>query len=110
MWNPLLALVFIVQLASALHFYTVPGETRCFYEELTKGTVVIGKFDAYVNSKGDAYEAASNLKLAITVDVCIDCRPTMGVLLLTFIRKPLIMIIELSHKRVLQVVISHFLL
>ncbi|CAM9011520.1 unnamed protein product [Wickerhamomyces anomalus] len=72
MWNPLLALVFIVQLASALHFYTVPGETRCFYEELTKGTVVIGKFDAYVNSKGDAYEAASNLKLAITVDVFVS--------------------------------------
>ncbi|ODQ60248.1 hypothetical protein WICANDRAFT_31332 [Wickerhamomyces anomalus NRRL Y-366-8] len=72
MWNPLLALVLIVQLASALHFYTVPGETRCFYEELTKGTVVIGKFDAYVNSRGDAYEAASNLKLAITVDETFD--------------------------------------
>jgi len=69
MWNPLLALVFIVQLATALHFYTTPSETKCFYEELPKGTVVIGKFDAYVNSRNNEYEAAPNLKLAITVDV-----------------------------------------
>lgn len=77
MWNPLIALIFVLQLASALHFYTAPGETRCFYEELPKGTVVIGKFDAYVNSRSGEFETASNLKLAITVDVSLSLKSAL---------------------------------
>ncbi|CCH43802.1 Transmembrane protein [Wickerhamomyces ciferrii] len=62
----------LVQLVSGLHFYTSPGDTRCFYEELPKDQVVIGKFDAYVNSRGNEFESDSRLKLSITVDETFD--------------------------------------
>lgn len=109
LWKSVLLLVAVFQIASALHFYTFPGETRCFYEELPKGTVVVGKFDAYVNTKGDEYDNNPNLKLAITVDVSIlwlvlsSQNPHTN----NVFRKHSIMIIELSHKRVQPVVTSH---
>lgn len=63
-----LAVLSLLQLSLAIHFYTVPGETKCFYEELEKGTLVVGKFDAYAENNGQ-YETSPALKLAITVDV-----------------------------------------
>ncbi|KAH3687562.1 hypothetical protein WICPIJ_001463 [Wickerhamomyces pijperi] len=61
-----------IKLTTALHFYANPGQTRCFYEELSKGTVVIGKFDSYINIGGDEYSKVTNLKLEVTVDETFD--------------------------------------
>lgn len=36
----------------AIHFYTTPGTTRCFYEELTKSSLVIANVDAYASTSG----------------------------------------------------------
>jgi hypothetical protein len=64
----LFSLLLWLPLVSAIHFYAKPGETRCFYEEVTKNTVVVTHFDALVQTTRE-YESVPNLKLLITVDV-----------------------------------------
>ncbi|KAH3672276.1 hypothetical protein WICMUC_004371 [Wickerhamomyces mucosus] len=66
-FNSIASIVLLIQLTSALHFYATPFAANCFYEELAKGTVVIGKFDAYV-SDGNEFKKAPELKLEETFD------------------------------------------
>lgn len=57
-------------LCNALHFYVDTDETKCFYEELPKDTIAVGKFETYeLNLKNKEYEKVNNMKLEITVDV-----------------------------------------
>jgi hypothetical protein len=62
--------VLFCQFAHAIHFYTKPGESKCFYEELPKGAIVVAKLDSQVGVDGK-YDENPLLKLDITVDVSI---------------------------------------
>lgn len=68
------AFVCLVNLGSAIHFYAETGQTKCFYEELPKGTVVIAKLESEVGSTEaqGGYEYSPMIKLDITVDVSIS--------------------------------------
>lgn len=62
----------LLNLSNALHFYVKTGETKCFFEELPEDTLVVGKIDAYEKQdNGNEYFKNSNLKVQITVEVCI---------------------------------------
>ncbi|ODV84936.1 hypothetical protein CANARDRAFT_199894 [[Candida] arabinofermentans NRRL YB-2248] len=62
-----------VSLVNALHFYAETDETRCFYEELPKDTMAVGKFEAYeLDTKTNEYVEADNLKIEITIDETFD--------------------------------------
>ncbi|SGZ54638.1 CIC11C00000003649 [Sungouiella intermedia] len=66
----LLAFVCHVQ---ALHFYLKTGESRCFYEDLQAGTLVVGKLGAYeFDERQNDYFKNPNLKLQITIDETFD--------------------------------------
>lgn len=54
-----------------MHFYMKPGETKCFYENLTQGHLLIGDFDAFV-LRDAKYEEDFGIKLTITVDETFD--------------------------------------
>jgi hypothetical protein len=42
------ALIFaLLSVVNALHFYVNTDETKCFYEELPKDTIAVGKFAVY---------------------------------------------------------------
>lgn len=56
-----------------LHFYLKTGEMRCFYEELPKDTLVVGKIDVTEhNEHTGGYVKNSNLVLELTIDETFD--------------------------------------
>lgn len=61
----------LVQRVEGVHFYARPGETKCFYEHLSKGNLLIGDLDIYVEKNGMSMEDPE-ASLAITVDETFD--------------------------------------
>ncbi|CAI1728331.1 hypothetical protein SEUBUCD646_0O02770 [Saccharomyces eubayanus] len=61
----------LVQRVEGVHFYARPGETKCFYEHLSKGNLLIGDLDIYVEKNGMFMEDPE-ASLAITVDETFD--------------------------------------
>lgn len=65
-------LILLVQAVYCLHFYLDTAQTRCFFEELPRNTLVIGKIDAQeFNEHTNQYEKNPALNLRIAVMVCI---------------------------------------
>ena len=59
--------------SSALHYYSTPGQKKCFFEELPVRTLVVTKFDASIyNEETSSYEHPEDLVLALTVDETFD--------------------------------------
>ncbi|KAJ5438800.1 uncharacterized protein N7458_009798 [Penicillium daleae] len=59
--------------ANALYFYVDGRQTKCFYEDLPKDTLVAGKFSTEViNPNTNTYAIDHNLKVQITVDETFD--------------------------------------
>ena len=69
----LIAVSFVLlQLTNALHFYVRTGETKCFFEELQRDTLVVGKIDAYEkDDHSNEYSKNGKLRVQITIVVCI---------------------------------------
>lgn len=64
--------VVLLQLTNALHFYVRTGETKCFFEELQRDTLVVGKIDAYEkDDHSNEYSKNGKLRVQITIVVCI---------------------------------------
>lgn len=64
-------LLVLAQFTNGLHFYLKTGETRCFFEELSQDTLVVGKIDVTELSHNGDYIKNNNLQLQITVEVSI---------------------------------------
>lgn len=62
-------LLVLVQFTNGLHFYLKTGETRCFFEELSRDTLVVGKIDATELNNNGGYVKNNDLQLQITVEV-----------------------------------------
>ena len=62
-------LLVLVQCTNGLHFYLKTGETRCFFEELSQDTLVVGRIDATELANNGEYVENHNLQLQITVEV-----------------------------------------
>lgn len=59
--------------ANALYFYMDGRQTKCFYEDLPKDTLVVGNFRTEViNQQSNTYSVDPNLKMLITVDETFD--------------------------------------
>lgn len=68
-----LALLILATVANCLHFYVQTDETKCFYEDLPKNTIVVGKYEAYeYNAPKDDYVNSDHLQMEITVDETFD--------------------------------------
>ena len=64
--------LWLFQVTNALHFYLETGQSRCFFEELPKDTLVVAKVQALEFDDGiNDFVKNRNLKLEFTVDVCI---------------------------------------
>ncbi|KAJ5915141.1 membrane protein [Penicillium verhagenii] len=58
---------------NALYFYVDGRQTKCFYEDLPKDTLVAGNFATYVvNPQTNVYAIDHNLRVQITVDETFD--------------------------------------
>lgn len=69
----LVTLLLLVQLSTAFHFYLKTGESKCFYEDLEKDTLVVGRIEAFEKwDNSDEYSRNPNLKVQITVDETFD--------------------------------------
>ncbi|KAJ5232329.1 membrane protein [Penicillium chermesinum] len=72
----LLALFSLLSLllpAHALYFYVDGRQTKCFYEDLPKDTLVAGTYSTYViNPNTNTYNIDHALKVQITVDETFD--------------------------------------
>ncbi|ANZ75389.1 BA75_02602T0 [Komagataella pastoris] len=68
--SKLLTLLFLlVGITNAFHFYVDTDETKCFYEELPKDTIAVGKYEVYeLNLNTREYEKVNNLKVELTVE------------------------------------------
>lgn len=66
----LVALICLCSWVNGLHFYLKTGEIRCFYEELPKETLAVGKIDVleYNEHSKDFYNN-NDLTIRVTVDV-----------------------------------------
>ncbi|KAL2867937.1 emp24/gp25L/p24 family protein [Aspergillus lucknowensis] len=59
--------------ANALYFYVDGRQTRCFYEELPKDTLVVGTYSSEViDQTSGTYAVDQSLKILITVDEVFD--------------------------------------
>ncbi|KAI9930895.1 emp24p/erv25p- protein [Aspergillus wentii] len=59
--------------ANALYFYMDGQQTKCFFEELPKDTLVVGHYSTEViNSQASGYSVDANLNMKITVDEIFD--------------------------------------
>lgn len=59
--------------AQALHFYVETDETKCFFEDLPKDTIVVGKYEAYEwDAEKNDYVNSDHLQIEITVDETFD--------------------------------------
>lgn len=59
--------------ANALYFYMGEKQTKCFFEELPKDTLVVGHFKTeVVNPQSNTYSIDPNVKMLITVDETFD--------------------------------------
>ncbi|ODV93779.1 hypothetical protein PACTADRAFT_51531 [Pachysolen tannophilus NRRL Y-2460] len=58
----------------SLHIYIGPDESRCFYEDLPKETLVVGKFKTYAfdNDKNDYGVASTDVQIEIEVTETFD--------------------------------------
>ncbi|CCF58147.1 hypothetical protein KAFR_0D05000 [Kazachstania africana CBS 2517] len=69
-WCLLLVLSPVVQ---SLHIYMKSGETKCFYEKLNAGNLLIGDLDVLVeNPVSGIYEENSRIKVDISIDETFD--------------------------------------
>ncbi|KAA8649103.1 hypothetical protein EYZ11_000641 [Aspergillus tanneri] len=58
---------------NALYFYMEGRQAKCFYEELPKDTLVVGRYSTEVfNPQSNTYQIDTNLKMLITVDEIFD--------------------------------------
>lgn len=69
-----LILLSTISVTQALHFYVNTDETKCFFEELPRDTMAVGKFAVYEfdENLNDYVENNDNLKIEITVDETFD--------------------------------------
>ncbi|PYH93728.1 endosomal cargo receptor [Aspergillus ellipticus CBS 707.79] len=59
--------------ANALYFYMDGRQTKCFFEELPKDTLVVGTYStAVINQQSNTYNVDSSLKMLVTVDEIFD--------------------------------------
>ncbi|KAJ6135837.1 hypothetical protein N7512_000997 [Penicillium capsulatum] len=59
--------------ANALYFYVDGRQTKCFFEDLPKDTLVAGKFETEVlNPQSNTYSIDHSLKVQITVEETFD--------------------------------------
>ncbi|VEU20718.1 DEKNAAC101569 [Brettanomyces naardenensis] len=67
------SLLLLASVANCLHFYVETDESKCFFEDLPKDTIVVGKYEAYEfdSSKND-YVNSNHLQVEITVDETFD--------------------------------------
>ncbi|KAJ5105469.1 hypothetical protein NUU61_002816, partial [Penicillium alfredii] len=69
----LLSLLSLLVPANALYFYMDGRETKCFYEDLPKDTLVAGSFETEViDTQSHTYHIDHLLKVLITVDETFD--------------------------------------
>ena len=63
----------LASVANCLHFYVQTDETKCFYEDLPKDTIVVGKYEALeYDTKNKDYVKSEHLQVEITVDETFD--------------------------------------
>lgn len=63
-------LIFLLSAVNAFHFYVTGGERKCFYKELSKGTLLIGKYDVQaLNSETNEYEKPDASRFGVIIDV-----------------------------------------
>lgn len=63
----------LASVANCLHFYVQTDETKCFYEDLPKDTIVVGKYEALeYDTQNKDYVKSEHLQVEITVDETFD--------------------------------------
>lgn len=73
MWSilPLLSLSALLVPVQSLYFYIDGSSPKCFFEELPKDTLVVGKYVAEeFNEERKMWEKHDGVNVFITVDVC----------------------------------------
>ncbi|AET40261.1 Erp5p Ecym_5520 [Eremothecium cymbalariae DBVPG len=60
-------LLYLVQKVLALHFYSVPGDTKCFYEQLAKDNLLLAHIDVYKETEDAQFVKSLALELSITI-------------------------------------------
>lgn len=67
----LLPLLSLAAMARALYFYIDVTKPNCFFEELPKGTLVVGHYTAEEwNDQRQVWDKHDGLSIYISVDVC----------------------------------------
>lgn len=68
--SQLSTLVLFLSIANAFHFYLTGGERKCFYKELSQGTLLVGKYEVEVfEPNTDSFQKASQKQLGVIIDV-----------------------------------------
>lgn len=63
----------LLAFSHAFHFYLQTGESKCFFEDLEKDTLVVGRIEAFDKSDySHDYSRNTNLKVQITIDETFD--------------------------------------
>lgn len=92
MWSilPLLSLSALLVPVQSLYFYIDGSQPKCFFEELPKDTLVVGKYVAEeFDDNTKQWSKHDGLNIFITVDVCpiIQINPQLNHILTSSYRK-----------------------
>lgn len=76
---PFATLLLIVSLTNAFHFYLTGGERKCFYKELSQGTLLVGKYNVEAfDPNTESFQKTSQKQLGVIIDVEVStdaCHP-----------------------------------
>ncbi|SCW00997.1 LAFE_0D02806g1_1 [Lachancea fermentati] len=66
----LVALMLLIFPTNAFYFYSNGGERKCFHKELSKGTLIQGKYDVQTyDDSADGYRPATPNELNVVIDI-----------------------------------------
>lgn len=68
-----------LSVANAFYFYLAGGERKCFYKELSRGTLLVGNYDVEVfDQNTESFTKATQKQLGVIIDVEVCMAPSPG--------------------------------
>lgn len=65
-----LCLLSLLSVANAFYFHVIGGERKCFYKELSQGTLLLGKYNVEVfDTQTNRFIAADSSQLGLVLDI-----------------------------------------
>lgn len=71
--------LFYLSAVNAFYFYLIGGDRKCFYKELSQGTLLLGKYNVEAfDAQSGQFRAADSKELGLILDVEVSIHLVHG--------------------------------